>query len=328
MTLSAVPAGPPRTRFAPTPSGFLHAGNAWSLLLTWLSARSRGGSIHLRIDDLDAARFREEYLEDVFSALDWLGLDWDTGPRDAADFRAGFSQRSRLKAYAEALEALCGRVTAEGPAVYACACSREKARRDSESAGLNGLYAGTCRDAGIPMREGFPLRLRVPGNAVVTVYDELAGWIRLEPGREMGDFVIRQRNGDPSYQLASLVDDGLYGIDSVVRGLDLLPSTGAQIHLAGLLGMDGFARARFLHHGLLVGADGDKLSKSAGSVSLRTMRERMDGPGRLLAWFASRLGTEKGAFTSARDLLDGFDVGRIPREPLQWGELAGDLGLA
>ena len=102
---------PPRTRFAPTPSGYLHLGNAWSLALTWLLARSRGGSIHLRIDDLDAARLRPEYLEDIFASLEWLGLDWDGGPRDPADFLARHSQRLRLDRYRAALDVLDGRHT-------------------------------------------------------------------------------------------------------------------------------------------------------------------------------------------------------------------------
>jgi glutamyl/glutaminyl-tRNA synthetase len=252
-----------RTRIAPTPSGFLHPGNAWSFLITWLLARSRRGSIHLRIDDLDTARFRDEYLEDIFASLEWLGLDWDTGPRSLADIKASHSQHLRLDRYRAALKALSGASDAEGPLLYACSCSREKVRRDSLAAGRPGIYPGTCRHAWLPMHqsglaadgapaaEAYPVRLRVPSNAEVIIESAVSGppaRLKLAPGRDMGDFVVWQRNGDPAYQLASLVDDEEYGIDLVVRGKDLLPSTGAQAWLAGLLGYAGFPRAAFLHH--------------------------------------------------------------------------------
>lgn len=318
----------PRTRFAPTPSGYLHAGNAWCFLVTWLTARSLGGSVHLRIDDLDSARFREEYLEDIFSSLEWLGLDWDSGPRDPRDFHAGFSQRHRLPAYNDALARLSVTWTGGGPSVYACACSREKARRDAESAGRPGPYPGTCRNAGLPLDSGAPWRLRVPDNLEVTVPDLLVGGIRMEPGMDMGDFVIRLRNGDPCYQLASVLDDEIFGIDLVVRGLDLLPSTGAQLFLAGLMGAEVLPKARFIHHGLLTEPEGEKLSKSAGAVSLSSLRGRLDGPGPLLRWFAGNLGMDAPASVRPRDLLEGFSPARIPTRPLSWEDLLRESGLA
>lgn len=353
-----------RTRIAPTPSGLVHAGNAWSFLLTWLLARGRGGSIHLRIDDLDTARFREEYILDIFASLEWLGIDWDTGPRSLAEVREVHSQHLRLDAYAKALERLAAHpplpspdgpqspapspeAGAGGPLVYACACSREKAKRKAREAGTPGIYPGTCRHAGIPWREAFrgrragmmdgrnggaeaealPLRLRVPGNAEVTLRGIGEAPFDLRPGREMGDFVVWQRNGEPAYQLASLVDDESLGTDLIVRGADLLPSTGAQAYMAGLLGYRTFAEARFLHHGLVLDDAGGKLSKSGGAISLQGMRGDSRGPGPLLSAFARRLGIETAEPERAADLLAGFAPERIPSGPIAWSDLARETGV-
>jgi glutamyl/glutaminyl-tRNA synthetase len=223
---------------------------------------------------------------------------------------------------------LAGTGTGAGSAVYACGCSREKVRRDAEAAGRPGLYPGTCGNAGLTLDSGALWRLRVPSNSEVTVRDLLAGDIRLHPGMELGDFVLRLRNGDPCYQLASILDDEIFGIDLVVRGLDLLPSTGAQLFLAGVLGMETFPKARFLHHGLLVEPEGEKLSKSAGSVSLSSMRGRLRGPGPILRWFAKNLGMDAPDSVRPRDLLEGFSPAKIPTTPLPWAELIRETGLA
>ena len=334
-----------KTRIAPTPSGLLHAGNAWSFLLTWLMARGQGGGIRLRVDDLDTARFREEYIEDIFLSLRWLGMDWDTGPRTVAEVKGVYSQRLRIPRYRAALERLMGLTTEAGPLLYACSCSREKVRRDALATGRPGVYPGTCRSAGIdwreafddphPSREAYPLRVRVPGNAEVTLAEAAGpmtgtppGKTVLFPGRDMGDFVVWQRNGEPAYQLASLVDDEEYGMDLIVRGRDLLPSTGAQLWLAGKLGYGVFPKARFLHHDLLLDPEGGKLSKSEGAISLRGMRERLDGPQAMLAFFARRLGIRADRPRTAADLLPGFVPERIPAGPLLWSDLAREAGLA
>jgi glutamyl-tRNA synthetase len=305
-----------KTRIAPTPSGFLHLGNAWSFVLTWLKARSEGGSVHLRIDDLDAARFRDEYLEDIFESLRWLGLDWDTGPRDAAEFKASWSQRHRLDRYREALRTL----RADGH-LYACGCSREQIRRDAEAAGKSpGLYPGTCRDKNAQENEenagGGPsasLRYRMPAGPA-RARDAEGAAFDLRPDRDIGDFVLLQKNGDPSYQLASVADDEEAGVNFIVRGLDLLPSTGAQLALAAALGFQGFPRARFWHHALVLGEAGEKLSKSQGAEALRLLRARFPDPAPVYRFFGEALGVSGAG--SARDLLPGFQWTRAPAAPL------------
>ncbi len=296
-----------RTRFAPTPSGYLHLGNAWSFVLTWLAARSQGGSIHLRIDDLDADRFRDEYLEDIFASLLWLGLDYDSGPRNAAEFKAAHSQRHRIHRYQKALEVL-----AEKKSVYACECSREKIRR---AVGDSGVYPGICRDRGLEFGST-TLRYRIP-DGTVRVRDESGGAFALRPDRDMGDFGVRQKNGDPSYQLASVVDDEDMGINFVVRGLDLMPSTGAQLSLSSALGCEGFSQARFWHHDLVLDDAGKKLSKSENAESLRSLRERFSNPAPLYRFFARYLGADPEKVVSASDLLSGFAMERVSKRPLR-----------
>ncbi len=251
------------TRFAPTPSGFLHAGNGISFILTAAWARAAGARVLLRIDDLDRGRFREEYLEDVFETLHWLGLRWDLGPRDPADFHAHWSQHGRLPAY----HALLSRLR-ERKLLYACSCSRSQLR----SASADHRYPGTCRYAGIPLdTPGVAWRVRVPGEASVECQEGETRQLLAVAGL-MGDFVVRQKDGMPAYQIASLSDDLHYGVDLIVRGMDLLPSSAAQLYLAQCLGETGFLKTTFHHHGLQLGEDGSKLSKSAGAASLKAWR--------------------------------------------------------
>lgn len=303
-----------KTRIAPTPSGYLHLGNAWSFTLTWLAVRSKGGALHLRIDDLDSARFRDAYLEDIFESLRWLGLDWDTGPRDAAAFKSAYSQRLKMDRYHREVS----RLQAAG-ASYLCACSREKIRADAAASGKPlHLYPGTCRDSnpeGKDDGDGGPaaLRYRMPRGAA-RVRDAEGEAFDLHPDRDVGDFVLRQKNGDPSYHLASILDDEDTGINFVVRGLDLMPSTGAQLALASTLGLETFPRARFWHHSLILGDEGQKLSKSEGSESLRSLRARFSDPAPVFRFFGAAMGIAEAA--SARDLLAGFDLKRIPAKPL------------
>lgn len=255
LTLTGLADASCRLRYAPTPSGYLHAGNALNFLLNYLVARARGGRILLRIDDLDADRKRPEYVQDIFDSLHWLGLDWDEGPRDPADFEARWSQHHRLHLYEKALDQL-----RQTGLLFAC----RKSRR--ELAPYEGRYPVEFRDQGLSLDDpDVAWRIRTPGDV------------------ELSDFVVRRRDGVPAYQLASLVDDRHFCITHLIRGEDLRPSTMAQLYLARCLEWEVFLSTPVLHHPLLLDAGGEKLSKSAGAASLRAARERGKTPASIFA---------------------------------------------
>lgn len=274
-----------RTRIAPTPSGYLHLGNAVSFVATWALARARGGWVLLRIDDLDASRCRPEYLEDIFETLDWLGLDYDAGPSGPDDFLKNYSQQLRLSAYREAIERL-----KEMGQLYACTCSRKQI----QAASTDGNYPGTCRQ----LRRDFNAartawRVLVPEQTEVCFSDRQSGKCCADLSREMGDFVVRQKNGAPAYQIASLVDDVDWKINFIVRGQDLPASTAAQIYLAKHLGFSSFQNATFWHHGLITDPDGRKLSKSEGAAAMKSRREEKRDPGEVFRIAAQWLGVKE-----------------------------------
>lgn len=256
-----------RTRIAPTPSGFLHAGNAVSFLITAELARRQQARLRLRIDDLDAERKRPAYVEDIFDSLRWLGIAWDDGPRDAVEQERSHAQLQRVGAYLERVQLL-----KEQGDLYACTCSRAILARG----------ACACRSAGIPFAlHNAAWRLHLPHDAWVRMHEWDGAARLLRPAALMPDPVIRQRaelGGRPAYQIASLSDDIDHGTTFIVRGEDLLPSTACQLYLAERLGLEAFSRIRFVHHPLLRAPDGAKLSKSAGAASLKAMRERGEGP--------------------------------------------------
>ena len=253
---------PRLTRIAPTPSGFLHAGNVASFVLTVGLAREWGAEVLLRIDDMDRDRFRREYLEDVFETLRFLGIPWDRGPRDADDFEAHWSQRRRPDVYEGHLRRL-----EEGGHVFACLCSRTGLSASGPS------HPASCLSAGHPLStEGAAWRLS-PVSGIRLRYQSVGvGWEESGLPEGMASAVVRRKDGIPAYHLCSVADDVHFGVDLVVRGADLFESTLLQLHLAGLLGLGAFTDAAFLHHPLVVEADGDKLSKSAGAASVMHMR--------------------------------------------------------
>lgn len=255
-----------RTRLAPTPSGYLHAGNLFSFLLTDALARRSGARLLLRIDDLDQPRFREAYLRDIFDSLRFFGINWQEGPADPAGFNNQFSQMLRRPLYESFLLRL-----REKKLVYACRCSRSQLARYPVDAG----YPGTCRHLNIPLDEpGVSWRLRCNPSEQLELNSLEQGPMKCSLPASMQDFVVRKKDGLPSYQLASLADDLHFGVDLIVRGSDLWPSTLAQLYLARLLGEEKFAAIRFFHHPLLLGSEGEKLSKSAGAGSLFQLRQQ------------------------------------------------------
>lgn len=261
----AMASNPIRTRFAPTPSGLLHQGNALNALLCWLWAKSSGAQLRLRIDDLDRPRVRDAYLADIFHTLNALGLDWNEGPK-RMDEVAEHSQIQRVPRYRETLAALVktGRV-------YACTCSRKQIRKAQAELGLSTAgplaYPGTCKNRKLPLdTPDSAWRLDLDGLPDEVWTDGFLGPVSYSPSGE-GDPVIRRRDGGmPAYHIASLTDDLDFGINGIVRGEDLLGATVLQRSIARLLDLDAFLNILLAHHPLLLAPDGEKWSKSAGNA--------------------------------------------------------------
>ncbi|QTE35913.1 glutamate--tRNA ligase family protein [Mucilaginibacter gossypii] len=249
-----------KTRIAPTPSGFLHVGNILSFSITAALARKHGAKILLRIDDLDRARVNLEYLTDIFDTLRFLEIPWDEGPQDTDDFESRFSQIHRMQLYNEALDQLVA-----GDFVFACTCSRKQ---------MSETGSCTCSDKQIPLNTPeASWRLRTDNAATLQVKSYNDKIILTQLPAEMENFVVRKKDGFPAYQLTSVIDDLFYGVDLIVRGEDLWASTLAQIQVATVLEKQTFNDIVFYHHPLLLEADGKKLSKSAGSTSIRYLSQ-------------------------------------------------------
>ncbi len=291
-----------RTRIAPTPSGLLHPGNGLSFILTWGLARAAGGRVLLRIDDLDKTRTREVYVADIFETLEWLGLDYDEGPAGVEDFFRSWSQHTRMEEYHSYLSKL-----KEQGALFACTCSRRQVREMAS----DGQYPGTCSGKGLPFEGGqtaWRVAAPAPGQSItLALWPEGPSEQHLET---IDAFVVRQKNGAPAYQLASLVDDLRFHINFVVRGEDLWGSTLSQHYLAGLLGLRAFQEAWFWHHPLITDGQGHKLSKSKGAGSLRAWREAGSGPAALYRQAARVLGLEAGADTPS-SFLEAIRAAKI-----------------
>ena len=246
------------TRFAPAPTGYLHLGHVVNALHVWTIARDRGLRVTLRVEDHDAQRSRPEYEAALLDDLDWLGFAPDVFPTDA--FRAGRCdgrQSDRARLYAEAAADLQARGL-----IYGCACSRQ-------DLGDQSRYPGTCRDRGIAAGPGVVWRLRLADD--IEMFDDwLLGPQTQHPASQCGDVVIRDRLGNWSYQFVASLDDFLQGMTVVIRGRDLLDSTGRQIAIARLLGRA--TPASFAHHGLIMKSPTQKLSKSDRDTGIRDLR--------------------------------------------------------
>nr|WP_314490541.1 tRNA glutamyl-Q(34) synthetase GluQRS [uncultured Pseudomonas sp.] len=232
-------------RFAPTPSGHLHFGSLVAALASYLDARSVGGRWLLRMEDLDPPREMPGAQAAILDALERYGFEWDGEL---------VRQSDRHEAYAQVLD----RLFSQGLA-YACTCSRKQLE------GYKGIYPGFCRNAGNSI-ENAAIRLRVP-ELQYAFKDRVQGEFRQHLGREVGDFVIRRRDGLYAYQLAVVLDDAWQGVTDIVRGADLLDSTPRQLYMQELLGL---SQPRYLHVPLIVQPDGHKLGKSYRSPPLTT----------------------------------------------------------
>jgi len=283
-----------KTRIAPTPSGFLHTGNAVSFLLTYCLAKSGNGKLLLRIDDLDRERYRKEYVEDIFYALDWLGIYCDEGPSSVADFENYWSQHKRLSLYEDALKS-----SLDKERVYACDCTR----KNLVASGSYPVYHGKCRNLKNSFLENSAWRWKIKTDTCIHWADMFRSHIQINLFEQMGDFVVRQKNGLPSYQLGSYVDDLHFNITHIIRGADLLTSTAAQLYMATCWQSTAFQHIHFGHHPLITNKNGQKLSKSAGSQSLKSLRENGQTPFNILEIVRKILGLPDEKIETTEDLV-------------------------
>ena len=249
MTVHATPPPRYRGRFAPTPSGPLHHGSLLTALASWLDARSHGGQWLLRIDDLDRPRCVPGADRRILEQLEAHGLAWDEAPR---------YQSAHLNAYRAALDTL-----EQSGALYACRCTRAELAV-MQHAGVDGpVYAGTCRSLHLP-QDGNAWRFAI-GAGTLTLDDGIQGLLKRDAAKDIGDFVVRRRDGIYGYHLACAIDEHAQGITDIVRGADLIGSTFAQLALMARLGRPA---PRYAHVPVLLGTDGLKLSKQNHATAI------------------------------------------------------------
>ena len=254
------------SRFAPAPTGYLHLGHVVNAIHVWGITRASGGAILLRVEDHDRRRSRPEYERAILDDLDWLGFVLDEPSTDA--FRAGSCagrQSDRHAVYESALDGL----RAKG-LMYACDCSRREILSTHPTAGEI-RYPGTCAAKGLAERPGLGIRIRLEPS-VERFDDRRHGLQEQRPSEQCGDLLARDRDGHWTYQFAAAVDDYAQGVTLVIRGDDLLASTGRQIQVARLLGRQ--EPAAFFHHPLVMKTPEQKLSKSDGDTGVRDLRAR------------------------------------------------------
>lgn len=291
-------------RFAPSPSGRMHLGNALSAMLAWLSAKHQDGEILLRIEDLDPARSKAEYAQGIMDDFRWLGLLWD---RRATD------QSKRGEAYAAALRQL-GQMNL----IYPCYCSRDQLHAASAPHASDGrvIYAGTCRNLTPEQRAVMTkkpsLRIRLPDREI-SFRDGLQGNVTMNLQREFGDIILRRADGVAAYQLAVVVDDGTEGVTEVVRGRDLLSSTPVQLYLYELLGL---TPPRFYHVPMLLAPDGRRLSKRDRDLDFGYLRQHFS-PEEIIGLLGHLAGLmERWEPVSARELACDFSWSRVKQSDI------------
>ena len=294
----------PVGRFAPTPSGRMHLGNVFALLIAWLSVRSQDGSFVLRMEDLDTQRTSEEYARVLREDLRWLGLDYDveTPP-----------QSGRTKAYEQYFERLM-----DEKLLYPCYCTRSQLHSVNAPHLSDGtyVYPGTCRNLTDAQRAAFDRapawRVKVP-DKLWTVEDRVQGTYRENLATDCGDFVVRRADGVFVYQLAVTVDDGEAGVTEVVRGMDLLSSAPRQMYLQELF---GFSHPAYGHVPMLMAPDGRRLSKRDKDMDLGFLQNHTT-PEKLLGILASACGLlEKPESISAYELAGIFRWENMKKEDI------------
>jgi glutamyl-tRNA synthetase len=301
-TIAPTPFSSYRGRLAPSPTGYLHVGHARTFWTAWQRARDAGGTLVLRMEDLDGERSRSVYADAAIEDLRWLGIRWHEGP-DRGGPCAPYAQSRRHASYVAVWRKLM-----TGGYLYPCRCSRkdlqaalsaphesslpDNANNSTDALNDEPVYPGTCRHLqGVPQMpghtsvdfekpDGINWRFRVPDGEAIEFEDLNMGPQRFVAGRDFGDFVVWRKEGTPSYQLACVADDAAMGITEVVRGADLLKSTARQILLNRAL---GFADPDWYHCRLVVDHNGRRLAKRHDSLSLRSLRQRGLTPMNVLA---------------------------------------------
>jgi len=289
--------GKVKTRFAPSPTGYLHIGGARTALFNWLFARHHGGTFVLRVEDTDQLRSTDESTRAILDAMTWLGLVWDEGP---------YFQAQRVEIHREMVK----RLLREGKAYY-CTCSPEELEEKRKTAlaeGRKPKYDGTCRDRGLGPSDGAVVRFRCPEAGVTVVPDLVKGRITFN-NEELDDLVIERADGYPTYNFAVVVDDALMGITHVIRGDDHVNNTPRQILLYEALGFDV---PRFGHVPMILGPDRTRLSKRHGATSVMAYRDMGYLPEALVNYLV-RLGWSHGdqEIFTLDELIAYFDLDAV-----------------
>ncbi|MFA9462568.1 glutamate--tRNA ligase [Thiohalorhabdus methylotrophus] len=306
------------TRFAPSPTGAMHLGNARTALFNWLLARAAGGRFVLRLEDTDQERSTPELAEALLDDLRWLGLEWDAGPR-AEDEHGPYAQSERGGVYAGYYEKL-----EEAGKAYPCYCTSEEleaVRRAQRARGEPPRYPGRCRNLTAEDRarlegEGRKATLRFRVESGEIAFDDLVRGRQTFHGEEIGDFIIRRSDGTPSFFFVNAVDDALMGVSRVLRGEDHLTNTPRQLLILEELGLPA---PTYGHINLMVGDDGAPLSKRNGSRSVAELREAGYFP-EAVSNYLARLGhhMEEGDLLALDDLAAQFNAGGLSRSPAKF----------
>ena len=287
------------TRFPPSPTGFLHVGNARTAIFNWLHARHMQGKFILRIEDTDAERSTQQAIDAIFEALDWLGIDWDEGP---------YYQTQRLDIYHQYLE----RLIDSGHAYY-CTCSPDAIttmREKAMATGAKPKYDGTCRDKGLAKTPDAVIRLKAPLSGTTVVEDVIKGNIVFQ-NDELDDFIVCRSDGIPTYNFAVVIDDMTMQVNTVIRGDDHVMNTPKQILIYKAL---DYALPVYGHVPMVLGTDKSRFSKRHGAVSVSAYRDMGYLPDAMLNYLV-RLGWSHGdqEFFTRPELIEVFDLEHIGR---------------
>ncbi len=286
-----------RTRFAPSPTGYLHVGGARTALFSWLHARKHGGKFILRIEDTDLERSTAESVNAILEGMAWLGLEYDEGP---------FYQTQRFDRYAEVTQQLLDKGMA-----YRCNCSKERLetlREAQMQRKEKPRYDGHCRNKSVPADEPHVVRFRTPQEGAVVVDDQVRGKVVVN-NAELDDLIIKRTDGAPTYNLSVVVDDAEMGITHVIRGDDHINNTPRQIHILKAL---GYEPPHYAHVPMILGDDGARLSKRHGAVGVMQYREEGYLPEALLNYLV-RLGWSHGdqEIFSLDEMIALFDISKV-----------------